>query len=198
LAIDNFVDPLKHFDVWYKEACESKIKEPSAMSLATVDSTGRPSVRMVLLKGFSDQGFVFYTNLNSRKGKDLQRNQNAALCFHWIPLEKQVRIEGHTVPVSDEEADNYFSSRSRDSQISAWASIQSSPLTNRKELEKRCKDIASRFEGIKVPRPDFWSGYRLRPREIEFWTAGDNRLHERIVYTFSGDTGCWKRGIKYP
>jgi pyridoxamine 5'-phosphate oxidase len=157
------------------------------MSLATVDGEGRPSVRMVLLKGADEAGFVFYTNYESRKGRELQANPNAALLFHWKSLRRQVRIEGPATPVGAGEADAYFASRARTSQIGAWASEQSRPLESRFHLEKRVAEFTARYAIGRVPRPPHWSGFRLRPFRIEFWQDGAFRLHDRLVFTRAGD-----------
>jgi pyridoxamine 5'-phosphate oxidase len=170
--------------------------EPNAMSLATVSPDGRPSVRIVLLKGFDERGFVFYTNYEGRKGKELLSNPHAALCFFWAPLETQIRIEGAVQPVSPEEADAYFASRARLSQIGAWASQQSRPIETAGDLERRVAEFTQQYEGREVPRPPYWSGFRLVPDRMEFWFAKPNRLHDRQVYTRSGDG--WQIETLYP
>jgi len=174
--------PLQVFAHWFEEAQTCGLLEPTSVSLATVNSDGKPSVRIVLLKKFDESGFVFYTNLKSHKGNDIAINPNVALCFHWMPLQKQVRVEGVATQVIDEEADIYFASRDRDSQIGAWASIQSQTLEKKKELEDRFKFYNEKFQMKDIPRPNFWSGYLVRPEVIEFWEAGAHRLHSREVY----------------
>lgn len=174
--------PLQVFAHWFEEAQTCGLLEPTSVSLATVNSDGKPSVRIVLLKKFDESGFVFYTNLKSHKGNDIAINPNVALCFHWMPLQKQVRVEGVATQVIDEEADRYFASRDRDSQIGAWASIQSQTLEKKKELEDRFKFYNEKFQMKDIPRPNFWSGYLVRPEVIEFWEAGAHRLHSREVY----------------
>ena len=180
-------DPFELFDQWFAEAKASELNDPDAMALATADRQGRPSVRMVLLKGHSPAGFVFYTNLGSRKGQDLAANPQAALAFHWKSLRRQVRVEGSIEPVSKAEADAYHLTRTRDSQLSAWASEQSRPLDSRATLEGRFAELSKRFEGAPVPRPDHWAGFRVRPLRIEFWIDGEHRLHHRRLFTTAGD-----------
>lgn len=175
-------DPLSLFADWFAEAETSEVNDPNGMALATADSQGRPSLRMVLLKGYDADGFVFYTNLESKKGRQLAENPNAALLFHWKSLRRQVRLEGPVTPVSDEEADAYFATRARQSQIGAWASEQSRPCEGRFELEKRVAKYAAKFNIGTVPRPPHWSGFRLSPRYVEFWKDGAFRLHDRQVF----------------
>lgn len=189
-------DPFDLFDQWLAEAKASEPNDPEAMALATADGTGRPAVRMVLLKGHGADGFVFYTNVGSRKGGELGANPNAALLFHWKTLRRQVRIEGGVEGVPDDEADAYYASRVRDSQIGAWASDQSRPLDNRETLESRFAEIARRFEGQPVPRPPHWAGFRVKPRQMEFWRDGAHRLHERRLFT--NDGGAWTEVLLYP
>lgn len=174
----------------------SRLKEPSAMNLATADARGRVTSRMVMLKGLDRRGFVFYTNISSRKGRQLSVNPRAALCFYWDPLGEQVRVEGKVRPVSDAEADAYWAGRPRPSQIGAWASRQSAALRDRKTLLERARDCAERFHGAAVPRPPYWTGLRLAPERIEFWRADFSRLNERILYAKSG--GRWKQTCLYP
>ncbi|HOJ68195.1 MAG TPA: pyridoxamine 5'-phosphate oxidase [Candidatus Hydrogenedentes bacterium] len=183
-TIPNEPDPFSLFAAWYAEAAACKaIDDHTAVALGTCGADGQPDVRMVLLKGYDERGFVFYTNLGSPKARQLNENPRASLCFYWMPLEKQVRVRGSVESVTDEEADAYFASRPRQSQIGAWASKQSQPLEGRYELEKRIIKYGARFALGSVPRPPFWSGFRLRPNTIEFWLKMPYRLHDRLLYT---------------
>jgi pyridoxamine 5'-phosphate oxidase len=189
------VEPLAPFRRWLDEAWKG---EPNAhaMTLATTTSDGRPSARAVLLKGLDERGYVFYTNLESRKSKELLANPHAALCFLWKSLDRQVRVEGLVELAADEEADAYFASRPHDSRIGAWASDQSRPLASRAELERRVDEFSRRFGEGEVPRPPYWSGFRLVPQRVEFWQERPSRLHDRILFIREGD--AWRRERLFP
>ncbi|MFO1189096.1 MAG: pyridoxamine 5'-phosphate oxidase [Alphaproteobacteria bacterium] len=189
-------DPFSLFQHLFDQARRSEPEDPEAMALATADAQGRPSVRMVLLKGVDQGGFVFYTNTDSRKGQDLAANPFAALCIHWKSMRRQIRCEGRIERVSDADADAYFASRPRESRIGAWASQQSRPLKSRLALEKAVARYGLKFGLGEVPRPPYWGGYRLMPDRIEFWTAGAFRLHDRLVYTRAD--GQWTTVKLYP
>lgn len=189
--------PFDIFAEWLKKAnAKSEIVEPTAMCLATVDQNGHPSARMILLKKFDERGFCFFTNLTSRKGKELSGNKNVALCFYWGALGLQVRIEGEVEKVSVKEADDYFASRRRGSQIGAWASKQSCDMKNDEEFKQRLDEINENFADQDVPRPPFWSGFRLIPKKIEFWQEGEFRIHQRDLYSKSGNG--WEVTKLYP
>jgi pyridoxamine 5'-phosphate oxidase len=190
-------DPFALFDDWFAEARAAEPNDPEAMALATADADGRPSVRMVLLKGHGPEGFVFYTNEQSNKGRDLAARAEAALLFHWKSLRRQVRISGPVSRVPPEEADAYFASRSRDSQLGAWASDQSRPLDRRETFEARVQGMTQRFDGEDVPRPPHWGGFRVSPLRIEFWQDRAHRLHERRLFLADADGG-WTEGLLYP
>jgi len=189
-------DPFPLFAAWLADAERTEPADPNAMALSTVDQRGMPNVRMVLLKGFGPDGFVFYTNLESAKGAELAANPRAALCFHWKSLDRQVRVRGPVAAVTPAEADEYFASRPRGSRIGAWASTQSRPLESRFALEKAVATYTAKYAVGEVPRPPFWSGFRLAPVEIEFWRAGTFRLHDRVRFTRNGDG--WVETRLYP
>ena len=191
-------DPIELFKVWMDEAKKSEPNDPNALSLATSNMNNIPSVRMVLLKEFNQNGFVFYTNLNSQKGNELKENPNAAMCFHWKSLLRQIRISGTITQVEDSIADQYYNSRGYDSRIGAWASKQSKELKNRDELENSIKEFKQKFDDKNnVPRPNHWSGWNLSPTRIEFWLDGDSRIHERLNYTID-KSGNWIRSLLSP
>jgi len=189
-------DPLALFDAWFAEAKASEPNDPDAMALATATPDGRPSVRMVLLKAHGPEGFTFYTNADSRKGGELAADPHVALLFHWKSLRRQVRIEGPVSEVGAAEADAYFATRGRDSQLGAHASDQSRPLDAPSTFEERYEEVKRRFEGRDVPRPGRWTGFRVRPERIEYWTDRPHRLHERRLFVRDGDG--WTEGLLYP
>lgn len=196
MSIEPTDEPIDLFHAWFAEAGETEPTDANAMALATVGADGMPSVRMVLLKGADSGGFVFYTNFESRKGAELLAHPQAALCFHWKSLRRQIRVEGTVETVSDEEADAYFASRARGSQIGAWASQQSRPMAGKAELLKRVGAFTAKFAIGKVDRPPHWSGFRLVPRCFEFWKDGQFRLHDRLVYR--RENAEWRTEVLYP
>ncbi len=191
-------NPMDLFGAWMEEAEAHEPNDPNAMSLATVDGSGLPNVRMVLLKGIQGGTFVFYTNLESAKGRELEANPKAALCFHWKSLRRQIRIRGVITPVSDTDADAYFASRARGSRIGAWASLQSRPLESRFALEKAVAKFTAKHGVGEVPRPPCWSGFSLSPVEIEFWHDRPFRLHERVVFRRDASNESWSKTRLYP
>jgi len=194
LDLDN---PFELFKIWMKEAEKKEINDPNALSLATSNSGNEPSVRMVLLKGLSTRGFVFYTHLNSPKSQDLKKNPKAEMCFHWKSIQRQIRISGNITQVSDKEADDYFKSRPYESKIGAWASDQSMVMKERMELLKRIEDLKKKYKDEKnLPRPKYWSGWCLNPTSIEFWLGNKFRIHERLRYNKISE--AWKKEILYP
>jgi len=193
---EEVAEPFRLFSEWLGEAEKAEPNDPTAMALATVDGDGMPNVRMVLLKGLDGGGFVFFTNCESAKGRELLASRKAALCFHWKSLRRQIRVRGPIEEVSKEEADAYFATRHRGSRIGAWASQQSRPLESRFALEKAVASYAAKFAIGEIPRPDYWSGFRLKPVEIEFWRDREFRLHDRIQFRRAGDG--WVKTRLYP
>ena len=197
LCFEDLNNPIDLFKNWFKKAEVTEINDPNAVALGTADKKNQPSVRMVLLKGLSDRGFVFYTNFNSKKGSDLKINQQASMCFHWKSLRRQVRIIGKVEQVTEKEADDYFNSRPYKNRVSAWASSQSEKLESRNVFLSKIKEFEKKYpDQNKVPRPAHWSGWRILPQEVEFWLDGEGRIHERLNYI--NNAGEWKKEILYP
>ena len=197
LCFEEHDNPIDLFKNWFKKAEETEINDPNAVALGTADKNNQPSVRMVLLKGLSDMGFVFYTNFNSKKSSDLKINQQASMCFHWKSLRRQVRVIGKVEQVTEKEADDYFNSRPYKNRVSAWASSQSEKLESRDVFLSKIKEFEKKYpDQNKVPRPAHWSGWRILPQEIEFWLDGEGRIHERLNYI--NTSGGWKKEILYP
>ena len=191
-------DPFELFEEWFEVAKKKEINDPNALALGTASKDGVPSVRMVLLKGFDKDGFIFYTNLKSQKSKELKENPNATMCFHWKSLLRQIRIVGKLNQVDDKTADDYYSTRAYESRIGAWASKQSSILKSRDELLNNLENFKKKYpDKDKVPRPDHWSGWNLKPSSIEFWLDGDNRIHERLKYTLDNNNN-WEKSLLSP
>ena len=198
LCFKDLDNPMDLFEYWFNEAKKTEINDPNALALATVGKNGIPSVRMVLLKDFNEKGFVFYTNLNSRKSNEIKSNPNVSMCFHWKSLLRQVRITGKLSNVSDAEADSYFNSRSFGSRIGAWASNQSSVLESRDKLIESIEEFKKKYSNEKnIPRPKHWSGWNLNPIEIEFWLDGKDRIHERLLYSRK-DNNMWEKNLLSP
>ncbi len=189
-------NPIDLFKKWFSKAEETEINDPNAVAIATSDNNNQPSVRMVLLKGLSDTGFVFYTNLNSKKSNDLKLNKKASMCFHWKSLRRQVRVSGSVEKVADSEADDYYNSRPYKNKIGAWASSQSETLKSRDEFLEKVKSFENKYPSNNVPRPSHWSGWRLAPIQIEFWLDGEGRIHERLNYVLTNNG--WKKELLYP
>lgn len=186
-------DPFKQFDTWFDDAVDFGVDEPNVIVLSTISELNRPSSRIVLLKEYNNKGFAFFTNYNSRKGKQIEKNPFGALLFPWHTMERQIRIEGRIEKLAEEESDAYFRSRPAGSRISAWASPQSKEIPSREYLEKSVHDYKQKFTGQSIPRPDYWGGYRLIPEQFEFWQGRQNRLHDRLEYTFKGKKWHIKR-----
>tara|TARA_R110000868_G_scaffold193323_1_gene438117 strand:+ start:117 stop:713 length:597 start_codon:yes stop_codon:yes gene_type:complete len=191
-------NPFELFEGWLREASETEPNDPNAMTVATADADGRPSARILLLKGFDEQGFVFYSNMESQKGREIAVNPFVALCFHWKSVRRQVRVTGPVARVTDEEADGYFNSRPRGSRVGAWASQQSRPLADRPALMAAVENANRSYPGETVPRPPYWSGWRLTPLAIEFWQDGEFRLHDRFRFSRAGESEAWTVDRLYP
>jgi pyridoxamine 5'-phosphate oxidase len=183
-------DPVVQFHAWFQNAIDAGLHEPNAMILATAATDGKPSARTVLLKGYDERGFVFYTNYEGRKAGELETNPECALLFYWGELERQVRVEGTVSRISEQESDEYFASRPRGSRLGTWASEQSLPVEDRSVLEERVRELETEYEGREIPRPPFWGGYRVEPEEMEFWQGRESRLHDRLVYR--REDGAWR------
>ena len=197
LCFEDLDNPIDLFKNWFKKAEETEINDPNAVALGTADKKNQPSVRMVLLKGLSDKGFVFYTNFNSKKSSDLKINQQASMCFHWKSLRRQVRVIGRVEQVTEKEANDYFNSRPYKNRVGAWASSQSEILESRDVFLSKIKEFEKKYpDQNKVPRPPHWSGWRVLPKEVEFWLDGEGRIHERLNYI--NNNGGWKKEILYP
>ena len=190
------MDPIRQFRNWFDDAARSTVFLPDSIAVATSSRDGRPSVRMMLLKGIDERGFVFYTNYESRKAREMSENPHAAFAIHWAVLQRQIRVEGSLERLDEEDSAAYFRTRSRGSQVGAWASKQSSVLTDRDELERRVREVEERFKGSEIPLPPFWGGFRLVPERIEFWQGRANRLHDRLEYTW--EDGEWSRLRLWP
>ena len=197
ICFEEEANPIVLFEKWFEVAKKSEINDPNALSLATASLEGIPTVRMVLLKAYNENGFVFYTNFNSKKGNDLKKNPKASMCFHWKSLRRQIRISGNAVVIDDKEADDYYNSRAYGSRIGAWASSQSQIMNKRKEFLDKIKEYENKYpDQKKVPRPPHWSGWRVEPENIEFWLEIKNRIHERLNYR--KENGKWTKEILYP